>query len=315
MQEPWADYTLAPQDGYNCGVYTVQILLRLIEGTETEDILDPTTPIAFPACLHPDRKELLCQTMESIHRSLVIYGEIPELMQDEPMLEGLVEPIVIEHVRAKRFSSIPTFRNVIRQLEEAMLRCAQCSSGRKDISERQLKPIADALMATRQPPRVTGHAGNTMLGDAWISESGSSDSEDGDHPRAGPDQLLVKPQVIPKAHNACVPAFKLTYRPSKVLVRRFILAHDDYETGPTVEESLETQRELISCFENRIENYKWISMMLRFRDHGYRMLPSSLDQFYLSSPSVSDQMAHFYRHALLTNPKIREAGICVVLGT
>ena len=77
-------------------------------------------------------------------------------------------------------------------------------------------------------------------------------------------------------------------------MRRFRLAHDNYETGPTIEQLLETQRELISCFENRIDNYKWISMMLRFRDHGYRMLPSSLDQFYLSKPSIADQMAHFF---------------------
>lgn len=222
-------------------------------------------------------------------------------MQDQPIVEGLFDPIIVEHIRNKRFSSIPSFRHAIHRLEEVMLRCAQCSNGRQAISEHLLKPITNALKAIRRPTRIpndTTTPFHRTIPDNGMTleseESEESGSEDGDAPEASHTHALVKPQPIPRSHKACVSAIKLGYKPSKVLVRRFNISHDDYDTGPTVEESLETQRELLSCFENRIENYKWISMMLRFRDHGYRMMPGSLHQFYLTNPTIPYQVAHVF---------------------
>ena len=73
-------------------------------------------------------------------------------------------------------------------------------------------------------------------------------------------------------------------------MRKFDLNYDDYQTEPSVEDCPEIHRQLVLCFKNHPENFKWISMMLIFRDHGYRLLPSSpVDQFYLNDPADVDQ--------------------------
>jgi len=245
--------------------------------------------------------------MISIHKSLAIYGMIAHLMPDEPINED-IDPVILEHIRTKRFGSVPGFRIVLRQLEAAMLRCDQCFQGQSSAVEKALKPIADTLKVTRRH-RIRGDGGDHTQGaipdeeveeeeeevDMEDKEAEEMDPEDDEEPiLPGPTEFLTKPQTIPNVHRASIPAFKLVFPPEAVRMRKFDLRHDNYDTGPTVEDSLMIHRELFHCFDNQPENFKWISVMLRFRDHGYRKLPSSLDQFYLSSPSPFDQMVHFF---------------------
>ena len=272
---------------------------RIIKGIDIETILDPVTPISFDTCLHPERKMLLCETMESIHTSLALYGTIPELVVEAPITNHLIEQRTLEDIRSKSFGSIPGFTNVLRQLEEAMLKCDQCTQGNRHVSGKMLKPIQDGLMVTGRPRHIGGNRGDpsrkAMQEEEQALESEQElDSEEEDPLMAKPTALLVKPRTIPKAHKASITTYKLLDAQPEVSIRPFISTHDDYDTGPTVEDSLETHRALISCFDNKPENFKWISMMMRFRDHGFRMLSGSLDQFYLTIPSTRDQLAHFF---------------------
>jgi len=279
-------------------MYAIDIMSRLIKGTGTEGVLDATTPISFPTCLHPERKQLLHRTMLEIHKSLVIYGMIPELTEEQPIDTGN-NPFLLDNVRAKKFGSVPSFRVVSRQLEEAMLRCDQCGTERRGVVEKALRPIADILMVTGRPKRIAGGRGDPSRmvisnEDEELVETGEMDSEDEDLPMLKPTEFLAKPQPIPRTQRASVPVYNLVDAASEVRMRKFDLKHDDYDTGPTAEDTLAIHRELIVCFDNQPEDFKWISMMLRFRDHGYRVLPGSLDQFYLDEPSPRDQLAHLF---------------------
>ena len=104
----------------------------------------------------------------------------------------------------------------------------------------------------------------------------------------------MKPQTIRRVKKHFVNAFELLIPKKLVQMKGFDLKYDDYNTGPTVKESLTIHKEIILCYNNQPENFKWISMMLRFRDHGYRLLPGSFDQFYLTDPSIIDQYVHFF---------------------
>ena len=269
--------------------------------------------------------------MVAIHQSVACYDASPELMQDQPLNGTGVEMINHDHIRAMRFANIAGFRRVYRELEEAMLACGQCCGGQRGVIDKALKPIANTLMATSRRKRIGGDHGNpsrrfaaadenefedeissgeeyefeedesqedyvpdasdfTYGSDGWEGDS----EEDEELSTLRPTEFLGKPQTIQHLPKSCVAAYQLRDPPSKVRMRKFHLQYDDYASGPTVEESLEIYRQLITCLENEKENFMWVSMMLRFRDHGYRLLPNSLDQFYLSNPSARDQLSHFF---------------------
>lgn len=270
---------------------------RLIQGIDSDDLLDPATHIPPFGCLHPERKQLLYTTMTTIHRSLAIYGMITDLMQDQPIDSNQLDPIILGHIHTRTFGSIPGFRMVLRQLEEAMIFCGQCGQQRYGAVSQASKPIADIFMISHRRKRIGGNRGNpsrkAIPDEDEILEVEEVDSEDEGSP-IKTTESLTKPQTIPKVHRVSIPAFQLIHLTSQVSMRRFDLTYDDYDTGPTAENSFQMHYELLSYFKNQPENFKWTSMMLRFRDHGYRILPSSFDQFYLSLPSIVDQLIHFF---------------------
>ena len=291
-----------------------------ITGTRT-DILDDTTPISFPGCLHLDRKKLLRKTMQEIHKSFAIYGTLPDLVASEP-IDTTTNPFLLDDIATKSFRTIPGFAMVSRLLEEAILRCDGCGQGRQEIDVKALKPIADILMIGKRPKRIGGDHGHPSRRfnpgedeERRVEEVGSEKEQigvDGAGPEdeemeveeaeleneepliIKPTQCLAKPQTIPRFTKTCIPAYRPVNIASLVCVRKFKLTHDDYDTGPTAEDSLRTHHELMICFQNESGNFKSVSMMLRFRDHGYRLLPDSLDQFYLSNPTIPDQISHFF---------------------
>jgi hypothetical protein len=348
------------QNGHDCGIYSIDVVAKLITGVGSEGLLDSQTPLSFSGCLHPQRKKLLQETMITIHQSLALYESLPELMEDQPLLSDGIDPMIMDNLRSMMFGSISAFRQVHRKLEEATLACGECFPGRNRVVESALKPIAKSLMASLRPKRIGGDRGNPsrrfitrgndeIEEERMSSEEGSSSEdvcwedkeanwresdnmeeesvqpeemeeeqghsedeeaaqadsgygsqskeanwEDGEHTTPPQWECYGKPQMIRNLHKACVTAYQLRNPPSRVRMRKFDLLYDDYDTGPMVEDSLEIFRQLIICFDNERDNFKSASVMLRFRDHGYRLLPSSLDQFYLSDPSLLDQLMHFF---------------------
>ena len=304
-------------------------MARLISGDDTKSLLDATTPVDFSGCLHAEQKKRFQDTMTAIHQLLVLYESIPELMEEMPIACTGAMTITLDHIRSMRFGSIPKVRLVYRKLEEATLGCGECYRERGGVVEKALRPVAKALMADSRPKRTGGdrsdpsrrfiakdniiadwEEGSTeeldledvgSSGDDWAdsenrSEEGQADPEHGAplESTLRPTECLATPQTIPHLHKSSIEAYSLRDPTSKVHIRKFNIGYDDYDKGPTVEDSLEIYRQLIVCLDNEKEDFKWSSMMLRFRDHGYRLLPSSLDQFYQSNPLPLDQAMHFF---------------------
>jgi len=99
---------------------------------------------------------------------------------------------------------------------------------------------------------------------------------------------------VPVQQSRSVEAYRFEEERPQVRVEQFKELFDDYTTGPTVEDLLGMIKEMYQAFQEDPEAARSSTMNTRrFTDHGYRQKAGGFHQFYLSEPSIREQLEHF----------------------
>lgn len=291
----WRD-NIPGQNGYDCGMYSLNILSRLNTLDGQEHLLDESSPVSFVGCMHEDRIEVLHWTADWIHLAL---GLSKKLHKDPKSLADRHMPdLVLTHIEQKTFSGIEQFRKVNFNLLQSTLLCPSCVKRRKTV--RAGLEFEEGLILGRPKDRQGGRKDDGDKRETGDVSGGEEDSEQ----RDAREELL---ELAQRLGGKVVEGRKEGVRRSKPVqpyqfeeirpqgvVKLFDPEFDSYRTGPTAEMVLESYIEVFAAFQASPAVARWSTVGDRFADHGYRRTAGGFHQFYLNEPLLQDQLAHLF---------------------
>jgi hypothetical protein len=288
-------------------MYALNVLQRLIKMDRTGELLDEITLLEFQGCQHEERVTLLNETACWINEGLKLY-RVLQLEEDSPIVLGILSASVLDHIRNHAFNAIEEFSSVWQLLMVTKLTCQTCMKRRKE-------QVPDSVLELVNQGLVLGHPRRKVQEEKDVNEE-DGDRGDGSRELAdlsqGEDESTVDPrrellELAQHLRGDVVMARKEGVRQSRpvqpyrfqeerpdVVVKAYDETFDEYKTGPTVEDELETYKELCGWFQRNPSTASWTTVTGRFMDHGYRNAAGGFHQFYLNDPLVEDQLQHFF---------------------
>ena len=117
------------QNGYDCGVYSIDLVAKLIENIGANELLSTTTPVTFPACLHAERKKLLHATMDNVQQSLAIYENRPDWIRAFPLRPRGIKEELLGYIRSGQTQGVEQFTAALTKLDRVIADCPHCQVG------------------------------------------------------------------------------------------------------------------------------------------------------------------------------------------
>lgn len=305
------------QNGYDCGMYTFEILHRLIWNHGQEKILDLSSNVSFGMCMHRERVQLLTRTMDWIYSAVSLHEKLGKNSLDL-FSKSSLSPRVLENIHEKTFGGIAAFSKAMAAIRRPALTCIQCIKRSRILSGEEEAPDDSGFMVTRPEEQSRKGKGTTALVgrdqeqeemDAEQEEESKREEQDlsegeGEKEINYRKDLLemairMKAKVVTgmkEATRRSKPIQPYLFREARPigLVKDFNPDFDSYNTGPTVPMLVQAHRELCLFFQSDPARASWSTVGDRFSDHGFRRTAGGFHQFFLNEPTKEEQLVHFF---------------------
>ena len=267
-----------------------------------DELLDESSHISFPGCQHSQRDRLLDETMMWIKMAAQLYSA----SNREPLGDLLPGGILIS-LRANHFGSILTYNQA--KLNLYFSRTAYCTPCREkrpkgQVVEEDCQFCDKHLYLNRK--RNAQQRKKGIDGTEEDDRESDANQTDGDETSLGDSRAdllqrsrrvrakLMTAKRIPTRKSQDVRPYEFQVETPEVQVVEFDPQFDDYDTGPTAEAVLEMHKDVYNAYRTNPMIATWSTVTGRFLDYGYRRTAGGFHQFYLTEPTVEEQLEHIF---------------------